>query len=161
MWVSPALLRGQSAPALALPGPPLPQHSPVHTPLPTRGLRLCGPNPSRGFSPSSKMVCPFKSENVENQTNHRGHKGRVDSRISGTFIHGRYFWSGELASEIFPLLNDNSYLHPDSKWPCPRHVPGPRWLESLLHAGFLCWAAPGSDLLARQRSFCSRVVNSA
>lgn len=50
-------------------------------------------------------------QNAENQTNHFWHKGSVNSRISGTFIHGRYFWSGE----TFLLLKEANCLHPD----CP------------------------------------------
>ena len=53
-------------------------------------------------------------------------KGSINSRISGTFIHGRYFWSGE-----FPLKTSCYFRKPaPHTWLPTCHLPGleaPAW----------------------------------
>ena len=75
-------------------------------------------------------------ENAENQTNHFRHKGSVNGRISGTFIHGRYFWSGE----TFLLLKEANCLHPD----CPLAI-SQAW-KHLAHGPIRSLSPAGSGL---------------
>lgn len=71
------------------------------------------------------------------------HKGKVNSGISGTFIHSSYFWSGGHASETFLLPKEaDFYLSP-----CPLTATGLSFplaihgLYDIPHGGFsVRWA---------------------
>lgn len=75
---------------------------------------LLVPNLSRGSSRSPENGMKTQNPIICDT------KGSINSRISGTFIHGRYFWSGELP------LKTSCYLRkpaPSARLPTC-HLPG-------------------------------------
>lgn len=113
----PSASRREPAPCSGAPGRPSATAQAPHTRLPRArppALR------TSAFWRLESVTCHGVALSIRTRgepTHRRGHKGSVRSGFSGTFIHSRYFQSGELASEISPLLKTTPFYIPTASGP--------------------------------------------